>query len=74
MAELSWIDEEGKEDVRLAVIVDGEVMAAPVLHAPLRNHGEITMRNEQDARALAVAFGGRLPSKPKLILERAIDR
>ncbi len=73
MAELTSIG-DGNEDVRLAVIVDGEVMAAPVLRASLRRNGEIAMRDEKAARALAVAFGGRLPSKPKLILERAIER
>ncbi len=73
MAELSRIA-EGEEDARLAVIVDGEVMAAPVLRAPLSRNGQISMRDEADALALAVAFGGRLPSKPKLIEERAIDR
>jgi len=73
IAKLSRIG-EGEEDVRLAVIVDGEVMAAPALKAALGRSVEISMGDEQDARALAVAFGGRLPSKPKLIQERAIDR
>ncbi|MFI5403709.1 MAG: hypothetical protein ACHQ1G_12300, partial [Planctomycetota bacterium] len=72
MAELTRIGEE--EDARLAAIVDGGVIAAPVLHYPLRANGQITMGDEAAARSLAVAFGGRLPSKPKLIEERAIDR
>jgi len=62
------------EDTRLAVIVDGEVLSAPVLKSPLSRNGQVTMHDEQDARALAVAFGGGLPRKPELVEERAIGR
>jgi preprotein translocase subunit SecD len=64
-----------EQGVRLAIIVDDEILSAPELRAPLREHGQITMIEERDARAVAAAIGGgALPSKPELVEERAIAR
>jgi hypothetical protein len=63
------------EGLRLAVILDGEVLVAPALRVELRDGGTITTPEEGDARAVAVAIGGgSLPGRPTLVEERAIER
>lgn len=63
------------EEVRLAVIVDGEVIQAPKLLVPLRRNAEVSFRTEPEARAFAAAVGGgTLPRKPKLVDEPAVER
>jgi preprotein translocase subunit SecD len=70
MAELT-----SKEDVRLAIILDGEVLCAPVVRAQLTRNGTITMSGEREARSIAAALGGgALPRKPTFIAERRIER
>jgi preprotein translocase subunit SecD len=72
MAELTRREEE---EVRLAIIVDGDVLSAPVLQVPLRENGAITMKDERDARALGAAIGGgTLPSRPRLVEQRSAGK
>lgn len=70
MAELT-----SEEGVRLAIILDGEVLWAPVVRAQLTRNGTISMSGEREARSIAAALGGgALPSKPTFIAERRIAR
>jgi hypothetical protein len=70
MAELTSV-----KGVRLATIIDGDVLIAPAIFSQLRERGIISVKGEREARALAAVLGGgALPSKPKLVEERAIGR
>jgi len=67
MAELTSV-----EDMRLPIILDGEIVAAPVVHSQIRDRGSITI-GLTEACVILVAFkDGVLPSKPKLVAERRI--
>jgi preprotein translocase subunit SecD len=70
MAELT-----SEEGVRLAIILDGKILCAPVVRSQLTRNGSITMSGEREARSIAAALGGGpLPSKPTFIAERRIER
>lgn len=63
------------EETRLAVIVDGEVIFAPILRSTLSRNGEVSFADGSAARAFAAAIGGgTLPSKSEFVEERAIGR
>jgi len=58
------------EEVRLAVIIDGDVVSAPVIRSALRRSGEVN-GDESFARTMAAVLGGGvLPRKPEFVEER----
>lgn len=68
MAELTRCEGEP----RLAVILDGDVLMAPVLKAQLRDSVQITTPDDRETLVLGAVLGsGPLPSKPKFVEERA---
>ncbi|MCK6459900.1 MAG: hypothetical protein L6Q95_08405 [Planctomycetes bacterium] len=68
-------DLTSKEGVRLAMVLDGEVLCAPVVRAQLTRSGAISMSGEREARSIAAALGGgALPSKPTFVAEKRIGR
>ncbi|HEX5136481.1 MAG TPA: hypothetical protein VFY93_05895 [Planctomycetota bacterium] len=62
------------ENRRLPVIIDDEILSAPVVRSQLRDRGMIAVADERVAGLLAATLGGgALPSKPTFVAERRIE-
>ena len=59
---------------RLAIVLDGEVLSAPVVQSALRKHFEITgMNNAKEAKELASALLNQLKNPLKIEDERQFE-
>ena len=59
---------------RLAIVLDGKVLSAPVVQAPLSKRFQITgMNNVQEAKALAIALQNQLKNPLKIEDERQFE-
>jgi preprotein translocase subunit SecD len=68
-------DLTSRDYTRVAIIVDGEIVAAPLVRRQIRDRGTIRTKGEREARAIAAALGGGvLPSKPTFVAERRVGR